>query len=53
MGGQILFMQSLAAELIEFDFIGKIATHNILDMLADRWLKVVFVDLGQILGACW
>lgn len=49
--GQILFVQSLATKLIEFDLIGEVATHNILDMLADGRLKIVFVYLGQVLGA--
>lgn len=50
-GGQILFVQSLATELIELDLIGEVATHNILDMFADGRLKIVFVNLGQVLGA--
>lgn len=51
MSGQILFMQSLATELIEFDLIGEVTTDNILNMLANGRLKVVLVYLGQVLGA--
>lgn len=51
MGGQILFVQSLATELIELDLIGEVTTYNILNMLANGRLKVVLVDLGQVFGA--
>lgn len=51
MSGQILFMQSLATELIEFDLIGEVTTDNILNMFANGRLKVVLVYLGQVLGA--
>lgn len=48
---QILFMQTLTTEFIEFYFIGEIASNDFFHFLADWWFEVVFIDLGQVFGA--
>lgn len=45
--GEVLLVQPLLAELVEFDFPGEVSSDQFLDFVADRGLEVVLVDLLQ------
>lgn len=42
-----LFVQSLPAKLIKFDFSGEIAPHHVFHFFADRWFEEIPVDSGK------